>query len=147
MLKNEKQLYLEELKFLEESGAALKYSYDICKKIGLKKEYTLDELDRFEALTSRFARTSDLLIQKLFRLIDILELEQPGTIIDRINNAERRGIIFSATIFKQIRALRNQIAHEYLPEQLIEIFTIVLEFTPELLNTINRIKSYKVKGW
>lgn len=147
MLKNEKQLYKEELKFLEESGAALRYSYKICSEIGIKKEYTLDELDRFEALTSRFARTSDLIIQKIFRLIDILELEQPGAIIDRINNAERRGIILSAETFKQIRALRNQIAHEYLPERLREIFTIVLEFTPELLNTIKRIKFYKIKGW
>lgn len=147
MLKNQKKLYMEEVKFLEESGAALRYSYEVCCQIGIKKEYSLDELDRFEALTSRFARTSDLIVQKLFRLIDILELEQPGSIIDRINNAERRGIISSSETFKQIRILRNQISHEYLPEELKEIFTIVLEFTPVLLETIKRIKFYKVKGW
>lgn len=147
MLKNQKKLYVEELKLLEESARTLEYSYSVCTAIGLKDEYTLDELDRFEALTSRFARTSDLIVQKIFRLIDILELEQTGSIIDRINNAERRGIVSSAETFKEIRALRNQISHEYLPEQLMEIFAVVLEFTPVLLKTITKIKFYKVKGW
>ena len=41
----------------------LTYSYDTLS-IGIKEEYTFDELDKFEALTSRFARTSDMLIQR-----------------------------------------------------------------------------------
>lgn len=147
MLKNEKQLYKDELERLKESGATLRYSYEVCSNIGLKEEYTLDELDRFEALTSRFARTSDLIVQKIFRLIEILELEESGTVIDRINNAERKGIISSASKFKEIRALRNNISHEYQAERLKEIFTLVLEYTPEILHAIKNIKFYKVKGW
>ena len=38
------------------------------------------ELEHFESLTGRFARLSDLLIQKIFRLIDQLDLEDLGTV-------------------------------------------------------------------
>lgn len=58
---------------------------------------------------------SDFLIVKIFRLIDILELEKPGSVIDRINRAEKRGIIDSAESFKDILRLRNDISHEYVP--------------------------------
>ena len=44
-------------------------------------------------MTSRFARLSDIIIQKIFRLIESLELEEPGTVRDRINQAEKWGII------------------------------------------------------
>lgn len=93
MSRDEKQLLEIEMDFLENSNNMLSYSYNICSNIGLKEKYSLEELDKFEALTSRFARTSDILIQKVLRLIDIIELEIPGTVIDRINRAEKRELI------------------------------------------------------
>jgi len=45
----------------------LRYSLQRCKEIGVKKDYSLEELDRFESLTSRFARTSDIYTQKLMK--------------------------------------------------------------------------------
>lgn len=142
MKHDEKQLLDIEMKLLEDSVNMLKYSYDICSDIGIKEEYTLEELDRFESLTSRFARTSDILIQKIFRLIDVIELELPGTVIDRINRAEKRGLISSAENFKDIRRLRNDIAHEYIPSAIEEIYKKVLRLTPYLFESLEKIKQY-----
>lgn len=142
MSRDEKQLLEIEMDFLENSNNMLSYSYNICSNIGLKEKYSLEELDKFEALTSRFARTSDILIQKVLRLIDIIELEIPGTVIDRINRAEKRELISSAEVFKDIRRLRNDIAHEYIPSAIEEIFKRVLKLTPYLIESVENIKEY-----
>ncbi|HHX60837.1 MAG TPA: DUF86 domain-containing protein [Epulopiscium sp.] len=141
---DEKLLYKQELELLTNSAQVLQRSYDICEKIGIKEDYTFDEHDRFEALTSRFARTSDILIQKTLRLIDIIELENTGSIIDRLHRAEKREIIASAEEFKNIRRLRNNIAHEYTQLDLERMFQQVLEICPVLLDAVERVKKYAI---
>jgi hypothetical protein len=75
----------------------LRRSYDLCTDIGIKDDYTEDEFDRFENLTSRYARTTDLLIGKVLRSIDRVELMNSGSIIDAANGAEKRGIVESVS--------------------------------------------------
>lgn len=145
MKKNEKELLTEQIDLLKGANEILKYSYETCSNIGIKEEYTFDELDRFEALTSRFSRASDILIQKIFRLIDIIELEGGGTVIDRINRAEKRNIIENAEKLKNIRRLRNDIAYEYLPEVVSEIFKDVLGMTATLIGDIEKTIEYASK--
>lgn len=142
MRRNEKQLLAEELKLLEYSNDMLTHSYNICRNIGVRDDYNLEELDKFEALTSRFARIGDMLIQKIFRSIDIIELERPGSVIDRINRAEKRGLVSSSNIFKEIRYLRNEISHEYIPTAIEQIFRRVLKLTPYLIDSVERVKKY-----
>lgn len=138
MTQDEKELLRLELNLLKDANKTLIYSYDSCSKIGIKENYTYEELDKFEALTSRFARVSDILIQKIFRLIDIIELELPGTVIDRINRMEKRGAL-DADKFKEIRRLRNEIAHEYIPTAIENIFKDVLRLTPFILDCVKNI--------
>lgn len=135
-------LLKEELNRLDQAAEVLAYSYKNCKKIGLKNQYTYAELDQWEAFTSRFARLSDLVIQKIFRLIDIVDLESSGTVRDRIHRAEKKALIENAEIWIQIRIVRNDIAHEYLPEAVQEIYGKVLELAPSLLSGVTRIKQY-----
>ncbi|MGH2575957.1 MAG: hypothetical protein ACRDFC_09695 [Ignavibacteria bacterium] len=148
MMKEQIELLNYELALLNKATEILKYSFEKCKNLEGKKEFSLNELDNLESLTSRFARLSDLLIQKIFRLIDGIELEDSGTIRDRINRAEKRNIIDSADILTEIRILRNNIAHEYLPEAITEIYKNVIKYTPNLLKfceaTISFCKKYKV---
>jgi hypothetical protein len=132
----------EELDLMDKAANIMDYSFQKCKEIGIKEEYSYDELDRFESLTSRFARLSDILIQKLFRVIDQLELESEGTVRDRINRAEKKEIIKSANNFVTIRVLRNQIAHEYIPEEIRGMFKKVLKYVPDLLDSVKRVKNY-----
>lgn len=138
-------LLQEELELLGKAADILNYSNEICTKIGIKGDYTYDELDKFESFTGRFARISDLLIQKIFRLIESIELESPGTVRDRINKAEKRGLIESADIFIEIRILRNQIAHEYIQDEINEMFGKVLEYTPSLLDSVERVQRHCLK--
>lgn len=121
----------------------LQASFDRCNLITLAHENLgFDELERFEALTSRFARLADLILQKAIRLIELLELEGSGSILDRINKAEKRGLIANAEQFIEIRQLRNSIAHEYDENALIKIFEDCLEFAPVLLSTVENIAKY-----
>ena len=143
MSNDEQELFAKELGLLDEANKMLCYSYEACQIIGIKEIYSLEELDKYEALTSRFARVSDMLIQKMFRLIDVLELEKPGSIIDRINRAEKRDLIYSGDIFKEIRYLRNEIAHEYIPAAIEEIFKKVLRLTPYIIDSVKRIQRWE----
>jgi hypothetical protein len=142
MTEDVKELLKQELAQLSKASDILAHFYQNCKSIGAKETYSVEELDKLEALTSRFARLSDMLIQKALRLIDKIELEDEGSVRDRINRAEKRKAIDNAERLTEIRVLRNNISHNYLPEELIVIYKKVLELTPILLNDCNRVVEY-----
>jgi uncharacterized protein with HEPN domain len=127
------QLLKEELSLVKSASEALNLSYERCKTAIQVESRSIEELERLEALTGRFARLSDILVQRVFRHIDIIEFENDGTVLDRINRAEKRRLIPSADTFKEMRLLRNRIAHEYVKESLDAIFTKTFFFTKELL--------------
>jgi hypothetical protein len=54
-----------------------------------------------------------MLIQRLMRLIDEVELAPPGSVLDRIHRAEKRGWVGNAGNLRRIRELRNLVANEY----------------------------------
>ncbi len=130
------------LAILDKSVIALDYSYDKCSSIGQKKEYDLEQQESFEALTSRFARTSDILTQKVFKTLFILLQENTKTIIDAANFLEKLEVIENADDLLNIREIRNQIAHEYVESDINALFFDVLRFAPELKKTINNVKAY-----
>jgi len=139
------EAFCKELAELKNACSVLEYSYQKCLKIGVPPGLSNEELESFEALTSRFARLSDIIIQKIFRYIDTLDLEKQGTVRDRINRAEKRGIIDSANDFIEIRMLRNEISHEYQSETIYAIFEKVKELTPVLLKSVPEILDYSRK--
>jgi len=143
MTQNDYTLNLfDTLKLLDDSVYWLKRSYNICNEIGVKDQYSEREYDAFETLTSRYARGSDLIIQKVFKSIDKVEFEEQGTFIDVINRAHKRGFFESVEKIREIRELRNEITHEYANNNLRDIFKSVLRFTPELFKIIENIKKY-----
>ena len=110
-MKQEKiELLQEELADLQLAAAYLGYSMERCLNLIGQAEISPKQLERLESLTSRFARLADLLIQRIFRLIDEIELEGGGTILDRIYRAEKRGWANAGEMIR-IRELRNLIAH------------------------------------
>jgi DNA repair ATPase RecN len=134
-----------ELENLAKAKDALQYSYEKCQKIKLHEGLSYEELESFEALTSRFARLSDIIIQKVLRLLDFIDLEDTGTVRDRINRAEKKGVILSADNLVEIRILRNEIAHEYRSETAYAIFEKVLTYSPTLLESVDTITDYAQK--
>jgi hypothetical protein len=131
-----------ELSRYEKSIIVLSESYDKCLPFISYKTFSREELEAIDALTSRFARASDILIQKIFGLIDALELEERGSTLDRINRSEKRGIISSAAIFREIRQLRNLISHEYTEEEFPELFHKILQTCPHLIKAKETVENY-----
>ncbi len=127
---------------MEKAADILRYSHNKCRQIDFMGGLDNDALESFEALTSRFARVSDMLIQKMFRTIDMVELENSGTVRDRINRAAKKKIIVNADTFIEIRIVRNEIAHEYQSETIYVIFEKVLQLTPHLLDGIDNTIHY-----
>ena len=133
----------------EEAMAWLNRSYGICEKIGIKNDYSDEEFDASETLTSRYARVSDILIHKVFRAIDTVELEYGGTIIDLVNRAHKRNLFESVDEIREIKDIRNEIAHEYIGHDLCGIFRDVLRLTPKVFELLESIKEYckKYQDW
>lgn len=139
---------LEQLELSRRACEVLKLSYNRIKtKLPLPQDPDENLLIDLDALTARFARVSDIIMQKLFRAIDAIELTDEGTLLDRLNRAEKRGLISSAEQWRVIRMLRNQIAHEYVLQDQQELFTNTAENTPELITAFDRVIEYlKDKG-
>lgn len=144
-MKNTVKLLREEIVDLRKAADVLEYSYIKCLKVPVAPGLTNADLEAYEALTSRFARLSDLIIQKVFRTLEFLDLEQTGSVRDRINRAEKKRLIASADKFIEIRTLRNEIAHEYQSQTIFSIFERVLGLTPALLKSIDSISLYADK--
>lgn len=141
MTREKLELLQEELVDLQAAASHLGYSMERCRNLIGRKEMSLEELERLESLTSRFARLADLLTQRIFRLIDELELTGGGTLLDRIYRAEKRGWADAPEMIK-IRELRNLIAHEYANDKMPEIYTAVAAMSPALLAVVPKVITY-----
>jgi uncharacterized protein YutE (UPF0331/DUF86 family) len=138
------KLLKEQLDILEAASKVLKESYDRVVPVlkAIKEELSVAERESCEAVTARFARLCDYLFNRAFRTLDQIELVEEGTNIDRLNRMEKRGVISSAQLWRDLRELRNEIAHEYLIERSDKVLQDVMKHAPELLQTVERFKKY-----
>ena len=120
----------------------LEYSYKKCRGIITKKRYTIKEQDAFEILTSRFARLSDIIIQRIFKTIHSMDLDEISSVRDSINLAEKKNLVASAKEMVEIRELRNSIVHEYIPDVIKAIYIKTKKLTPSLLKNVRLINLY-----
>ncbi len=141
MIHEKLELLQEELAGLQSAANHLEYSMERCRGLIGREEMPPEERERLEALTSRFARLADLLIQRIFRLIDEIEMTGAGTLLDRIYRAEKRGWAEASEVIK-IRELRNLIAHEYASDRMPEIYTAVAAMSPALLAVVPKVIAY-----
>jgi hypothetical protein len=135
----------EYLALMDKSVAALRYSYNKCSAIKDEPDYDLEQQESFEALTSRFARTSDILTQKVFKTLFILLQEDTKTIIDAANFLEKLEIVENADDLLNIREIRYQIAHEYVESHIRTLFHDVLRYAPLLEQIIGNFIDYHNK--
>ena len=78
MTKVKIELLQEELAGLQRAAAHLEHSIERCRSLIGQDDLPPEQLERLESLTSRFARLADLLIQRIFRLLDEIELTGGG---------------------------------------------------------------------
>ncbi|HKK66048.1 MAG TPA: hypothetical protein VJ967_09355 [Clostridia bacterium] len=81
-------------------------------------------------------------MNKVMRSIDAAELIEPGSLIDTVNRAASREIVDSTEQIRNLKDLRNEIAHEYEPEALAELFAAVLDSVPGLFTLSERTIEY-----
>ena len=133
---------LNDYKLLKKQLSWIELSYNECYKIGLKSDYSIDEFGKFETLCSRYSRSIDFLIRKIFRTIDAYEFENQGTLIDVVNNAHKRGLFKDIDELRIMKDIRNTIVHEYIEEDLIDVFEEVLEYSEKLIVIIRTTLDY-----
>lgn len=114
----------------------LEHSFQKCKSIKITSSVSIEDLDSLETLSSRFARSIDFLIRKVWRAIDEYEFENQGTLIDVVNNAHKRNLIESVEEIRVLKNLRNDIAHEYINENLFNLYEDLINYTPKLIEII-----------
>ena len=112
----------ESLADLEKALHHLQYSAATCgSSAGFDAIPPEEQLIRVEAFTGRFARVVDILSKRVLRAIDQYEMNDPGTLLDIANRAEKRGLIDSANWLREVREVRNQISHDYAGERLQDV--------------------------
>ncbi len=148
VLTQRERLHLEnalaQIALAEAAADALRYSFEQRPLVQDTRQYTPLDWERLDALTVRFARLADVLTQRVWRVLDLVEFEPPAaTFLDRVARAEKRDLIGSALAWKEIRELRNEIVHEYVTASLMLLLANVIRHTPELLQATSRLARYK----
>ena len=123
----------------------------------IQKPWSLAELESddllanaVETFVARFGRLQDILGDKLLpRLLKALG-ENPSSFADNLDLAEKLGWMESVSDWLGVRALRNQMIHEYLED--LHILKIALEkahaFVSKLIQVANNlIQEINRRGW
>lgn len=139
---NAKKFLLQNLEELFKMKKWLEHSLDLCLKIKNFDDFDIFDLDKLEALTSRYARLCDFIINKMFRSIDSYEFVDTGTIIDRLNRSLKRNIGESLDQWREFKDLRNEIAHDYILFNNSHIYEKTLKYSQLLLDIVDEIHSY-----
>ena len=111
-----------------------------CQALELTLPMPFEVEESFDALTSKFSRVSDIFTQKVLKSYIMLTREDAPTFIDRMHLCEKLGLIPSADDMIAIRDMRNLIAHEYLTENLLEVYQESLALSEKLLMAIQTAK-------
>lgn len=113
----------------------LEYSYRKAKTLTTDPRQMDDEkLEVWEGYSARFARATDLYLSKYIRT-KILQHDPAfsGSMRDFLDQAEKLGFIDDASLWFEIRAMRNMTVHEYEDEKLKIFFDRLFQLTPQVL--------------
>lgn len=139
---NLQALLAGELEDLARATSSLEKSLVKCSPLKPSPRQSFEEEESFDALTSKFARCSDTLTQKVLKTVVFLLREDAPTFIDRMNLCEKLGAIPSAKSLIEIRDLRNTIAHEYAVDDLMDLYAETLSLSPELLEAAKAAEAF-----
>jgi hypothetical protein len=113
-----------------------------CRDLDFSPPISFETEESLDALSSKFSRVSDIFTQKVLKTFIFVLREDAPTFLDRMNLCEKLGIIPSAEEIIAIRDLRNIIAHEYLSENLLEIYTEIIQLSDNLLKAILQTEKF-----
>ena len=104
------------------------------KPFDKNKIYSPKEREPYDALSDRFIRAIEISL-KYFRSYEKLMYgEISETLRDSLNRMEKLEIISSTILWLQMRDVRNRIVHDYLPEEIKDMYDEIMDaFGKELL--------------
>lgn len=109
-----------------------------------------DMAERVEAFVGRFGRLQDTLGDKLLPALLSALGEQLSSTIDNLDRAERLGLIEFVDDWMTMRALRNQMVHEYVEDGAVLMGALRSghAFVPALLAAADRMQAEMTsRGW
>lgn len=103
--------------------------------------YTPAEREPYDALSDRFMRSVEVCI-RFFRSYErYMFAENSDTLRDLLLRMEKLSLVDSTVQWVEMRDLRNRIVHDYLPEKMSEMYSLILkEFGPALMGVAEKIK-------
>jgi len=103
-----------------------------------------DLLDRLDAFRARFTDLQDILGRKVFGTVLLLEAEEKGSMIDILNQMEKRLIIKDVAEWITVRELRNKFTHDYPEEESTRLKSLQLGYDKidYLLNIVRAVEEY-----
>lgn len=124
------------LSLLKQALPSFERSMVKCRNLDFTPPISFETEESLDALSSKFSRVSDIYTQKVIKTLIFLLREDAPTFLDRMNLCEKLAIIPSAEEMIAIRDLRNIIAHEYLSENLLEIYREIIHLADNLIKSI-----------
>jgi uncharacterized protein with HEPN domain len=109
-----------------------------------------DVAERVEAFVSRFGRLQDTVGDKLLPAVLAALGERVASAADNLDRAERLGLVRGADEWFQMRALRNQMVHEYVEDPVVlhGALTAGRDFVPCLDFAVNALLGEAARrGW
>jgi len=108
--------------------------------------FTSDDLAMMDMFITRFSKLQDLMGAKIFKAV----LEYAGesadsmTLIDRLNTLEKFRVIDDARVWKDMRDMRNHLAHEYpnAPEKIADYLNQAFGMVPGLIEILTKLEAF-----
>ena len=108
------------------------------------KNLSDDEIEAIDQYLFRFAKLQDTMGDKLFKLIvsKYLDTVEQLTFLDILNQLEKIGILDDVNTWKKLRAIRNDISHQYddEPQEMAEALNNMFAYKNELLTIFDKIE-------
>ena len=103
-----------------------------------------DGLEPYDAMSGRFERAVEMVLQPLLKAVEMRESGVLSeTVRDRLNFAAKLGLIENVDLWLEMRAARNRIAHDYLPERIKAVHDLLMgPYRSEIEKFLSRFDAY-----
>jgi hypothetical protein len=136
---------------IQQSFDDLKKEIDLLRQSAVKYQkkpfkvrtiYTSDELEIYDALSFRFMKAIDLVLNFFRSLERYADAKESDTLRDRLLFIQKLRIIDDIDFWFEARELRGKIAHTYLPGQLKDIYEEIRKKTRTVDRCVKKLEKY-----
>jgi hypothetical protein len=138
----QKDLISERFKELQRAIILLRASVKKFKPYRARKTYTPAEMEYYDSLSFRFEKTVELFLHFFKGLESFLFGKVSDTLRDRLFAMQKLNLIDTIDFWIEARLLRNKVAHDYLPEQLKDIYNEIHNKSKSIIKNIVKIEKY-----